>query len=120
MKNIVWFRFLIVLAAALTLFGTGYAGWFGSDEKQGSETQVLGAGSEKEAMSHPDQVTLSGTINESSQLVDDHGKEFRLADTDEGRQLKALIGKKVEITGTLMEDAGENVVEVREYKILKE
>jgi len=120
MNKRIFNQIAIVLAMALTLFGTGYAGWFDSDEKPKSETQSPGTTSGEQAMPQAEQVTISGTISENSQLVDDQGKAFELADTDEGLEIKALIGKKVEITGTVMEEAGTRVVEVNEYRILEE
>jgi hypothetical protein len=109
----------MVLATALTLYGTGYAGWFDSDEKPKTE-QTPGAAGEGEAMPEADQITLSGTINENSQFVDDEGNAFELADTDSGNEVKSLIGQKVEITGTVLEAGGQKLVEVHEYKILEE
>jgi hypothetical protein len=120
MRKHVWYGIAIVMAAALTLFGTGYAGWFGSDDETKSESQTPGAAGEREAMPQADQVTLSGTINAESQLVSDQGEAFELANTEEGQEVKSLTGKKVEITGTVMEEAGQKIVEVHEYKILEE
>jgi hypothetical protein len=119
MKNHVWHKIAIVLVAVLTLAGTATAGWFGSDDKPKSDTQTPAATGQKEAMPQPGEVILSGTINNSSQLVDDHGKAFELADTDQGREVKSLIGKKVTITGTVMEEGGQQVISVQDYKLLK-
>jgi hypothetical protein len=119
MKKYALLGIAVVLAAALTLFGTGHAGWFDSDDKPKSESEAPGATGQQEGMPEAAQITLSGTINESSQFVNEHGDAYELADTDEGREVKSLIGQKVEITGTVMEEAGQSIVEVHEYKLLE-
>lgn len=64
--------------------------------------------------------TISGTINESNQLIDLQGKAIQLSDnTDEGMEVKALIGQKVELKGTVLDEDGEQVMEVLEYRLLE-
>jgi hypothetical protein len=120
MEKHLWYGIVVLLAAALTFAGTSQAGWFGSSDKPNSETQAPAASGQPAAMPQAGQVTLSGTINSSSQLVDDQGKAFELSNTDQGREVKSLIGKKVKITGTLMEKGDQKVIEVHEYKLLKQ
>ncbi|HSO19063.1 MAG TPA: hypothetical protein VLT88_06380, partial [Desulfosarcina sp.] len=66
-----------------------------------------------------DPVILSGTINENSQFVDNSGRSFELADTEQGMEVKSLVGRRVEIRGTVMEEMGERIVEVNDYKLLE-
>jgi hypothetical protein len=81
---------------------------------------MLGSSEQEQTMPQSDEITLSGVVNEASQLVDDNGDTFELANTDEGLEVKSLIGKKVEITGTVMEEAGQQIVQVHGYNILME
>lgn len=65
-------------------------------------------------------ITISGTINESNQLIDLQGKAIELSDsTDEGLEVKALIGQKVELKGTVLDEEGQQVMEVLEYRLLE-
>lgn len=62
---------------------------------------------------------LRGTIDANSQLIDEKGEVFNLANNDKGMEVKSMSGMKVEIKGTVMEKEGQKVVEVIEYNILK-
>ncbi len=116
-----WYGAAIIVAIAVVLLGAGYTAWFGSEgEPTLSEPQTLGSADPQQTMPQSDEIILSGMVNEASQLVNDEGDTFELANTDEGLEVKSLIGKKVEITGTVMEDAGQQIVEVHDYKILIE
>lgn len=101
MKKLALYEVAFLMVVSLLMVGTVSAG-------------------DKDAMSKSGKVTLSGTINQYHQLVDERGMTFELAESEEGRELKGLIGKRVEITGTVMEEAGQNVVDVHRYKILEE
>ena len=64
-------------------------------------------------------ITVSGTINDANQLIDDKGQAFELSEnTEKGLEVKALVGQKVELKGTVMDEAGQSVLEVKEYKII--
>ena len=71
-----------------------------------------------EEMKTIDQVTISGTINAQNQLTDEDGKAFNLADNEQGLKVKAMVGRRVQIKGTLKEEGGNSIVEVSEYKVL--
>lgn len=131
-KKYGWHVTAIVLAATLALFGMGYAGWFGEDkpadknEAPGmTETQSPDATGEEglpegaEIIPEKDQIIVSGRINESSQLVDDNGHTYDLADTDQGAEVKSMVGKKVQIKGAVLEEEGQVSVEVHDYSILE-
>jgi hypothetical protein len=111
-------KIAIFLIGPLLVFGTVNAGWFDSDDKKESSTQAPAAYGDKEAMPQTQKVILSGTINRDSQLIDDQGKAFDLADSEKGREVSSLIGQKVQIRGTVMEEAGQNRIEVHSYKVL--
>lgn len=66
-----------------------------------------------------EEVTIMGTVNAENQLVDESGQAFSLADTEEGLEVKALIGKKVQVKGTLEEQEGNKVVTVTDYEIME-
>jgi hypothetical protein len=57
-----------------------------------------------------ERVTLSGTISNDN--------PFSLADNAKGLKLSDLDGRSVEIKGTVMERAGEKVIEVSDYNVL--
>lgn len=64
-------------------------------------------------------ITVSGTINDANQLIDDKGQAFELSEnTEKGLEVKALVGQKVELKGTVMDEEGQNVLEVQDYKII--
>lgn len=80
-----------------------------------------------------EQVTLSGTISnenpvrwhseeiaatDSVTFRAGSGNSFSLADNAKGLKLSDLDGRSVEIKGTVMERAGEKVIEVSDYNIL--
>jgi len=100
----------LLFALTVALVGTGSAGMFGSDKAETeSEQAILG-----------EQFTLSGTIDANSQFIDDQGTVFTLADNEKSLEVKSLQGQKVEIKGTVMEEAGQKTVAVTEYTILEQ
>ncbi len=72
-----------------------------------------------EEMQTEKQITISGTVNASNQLIDENGQAFNLADTEEGMKVKAMIGQRVQIKGTLLEEKGSSLVRISEYTILQ-
>ena len=72
-----------------------------------------------EEMQTEKQITISGTVNASNQLIDEKGQAFNLADTEQGMKVKALVGQRVQIKGTLLEEKGNSVVRISEYTILQ-
>ena len=65
-------------------------------------------------------MNISGVINEDGQLVDDGGMAYDIAENEEGDQLLEMIGQKVAVKGTVMEEDGTKVITVTEFKLLKE
>lgn len=64
-------------------------------------------------------VTITGTINDANQLVDNTGQTFEIADTDEGNELLTHVGEKVQIKGTVMEDESKKELSISSYEIIK-
>lgn len=65
-----------------------------------------------------DPVTIQGQVNEDSQLVDDQGNIYDIADTEEGMQVMEMVGEKVEVRGTLMEEEGAKEITVESFSVI--
>ena len=65
-------------------------------------------------------MTISGTINDDDQLVDESGQVYEIADTDQGVALLENIGKKVTVTGTVEDTADAKTIMVKSFKVLEE
>ena len=66
-----------------------------------------------------DMVVVQGQVTEDSQIMDDAGNVFDIADTDKGNELVENVGQKVEIQGTVMEDGGVKVITVESFRIIE-
>lgn len=118
MKNFLFYTMAFLFAVTLSLAGTSNAGFFGSDEEVKPKPEAAATATEQlKPAGEP--LTLSGTIDESSRFVADGGQIYNLSDTDKGLEVKTLSGQKVEIKGTVMEEAGQKTVEVKEYSIIE-
>ena len=118
MKNFILHTMAFLFAVTLSLAGTSYAGFFGSDEEV--KTKSDAAATATEQLNPADEhLTLSGAIDENSRFVADSGDIYTLSDNDKGLEVKTLSGQKVEIKGTVMEEAGQKTVEVTEYTIIE-
>ena len=63
-------------------------------------------------------VTITGQVNEDSQLVDENGEIYNIADTnEEGMQVMELVGEKIEVRGTLTEEEGSKEITVESFSI---
>ncbi len=65
------------------------------------------------------EITITGTINDTYQIVSDNGIVYEVADTDMGDDLLNHVGKTVEVTGELVEEEGVKVINVKSYKLLE-
>lgn len=65
-------------------------------------------------------VSITGTINESYQIVDDSGAVYDVAENEKGNEVVELIGKKVEVMGTVVDDDGTRVITIVSYKVIEE
>ena len=111
--------FALVAMATVILFGNASAD---SNEVHRKAIPNTGAyaSSSNDSMASGGQVTLSGTVNSNSQFIDNRGRSLNLTNTDEGLEVQSLVGQRVEIKGTVMDEGGQMTVDVREYKILNE
>lgn len=69
----------------------------------------------------PEEVQLTGTILQGGLLVDDQGQEYQMAKDGASLELEGQVGQKIEVKGTVMEDAdGKKVIKINDYKVVKE
>jgi hypothetical protein len=66
-----------------------------------------------------DEITITGMINDTYQIVGDNGTVYEVADTDMGNDLLNNVGKTVEVTGAVIEEEGVKVINVKSYKVLE-
>jgi hypothetical protein len=66
-----------------------------------------------------DEITITGTINDTDQIVAVNGTVYEVADTDMGNDLLNHVGKTVEVIGEVVEEEGAKVINVKSYKILE-
>ena len=65
-------------------------------------------------------LTLSGTVGEDYQFLVGEDEIYELADTDKGNDLGAMVGKRVEVTGTVEEQDGAKVLTVTSFEVIEE
>ena len=66
-----------------------------------------------------DEVSITGTINEDSQLVDGSGNSYDIADTEQGYEVMEMTGKKVSVKGTVMEEDGTKTISITSFEVVK-
>ena len=66
-----------------------------------------------------EKVMIQAQVTEDSQLLDEQGNVFDIADTEKGSELAENVGQKVEIEGTVMEDGGVKVITVESFRIIE-
>ncbi|UCF94162.1 MAG: hypothetical protein JSW39_08390 [Desulfobacterales bacterium] len=64
--------------------------------------------------------TITGTVNQESQIEDDSGEIYEVADTEKGDEVMRLFGQRVRVHGSLMEDEGMKIISVSSYEVIKE
>jgi len=74
---------------------------------------------EKQAAEQDQGIMITGTINNSNQLVDKDGQIFGVADNEQGKELLSHVGMKVQVKGTVLESEGKKLITVTAYEILK-
>ena len=65
------------------------------------------------------EITITGMINDTYQIVADNGTVYEVADTDMGNDLLNHVGKTVEVIGEVIEEDGVKVINVKSYDILE-
>jgi hypothetical protein len=64
-------------------------------------------------------VTITGTVNEDGQLVDETGQIYVIADDDLGWEVMDSVGEQVEVVGMVEEDeSGMKVIVVKAFKLV--
>jgi hypothetical protein len=66
------------------------------------------------------EMTITGTVNKDHQIVTDDGKAYDLAQSEQGTQVRELVGKKVKVTGAVEESKGKMTINVTGYELLIE
>ncbi|NVM23820.1 MAG: hypothetical protein HWN68_18830 [Desulfobacterales bacterium] len=66
------------------------------------------------------QMTITGTVNQDHQIVTDDGKAYDVAQSEEGKKVSELVGKKVKVMGSVKESEGKMVINVTGYELLME
>ena len=65
------------------------------------------------------EITITGMINDTYQIVSDNGTVYEVADTDMGNDLLNHVGKTVKVIGNVVEEDGVKVIDVKSYDILE-
>jgi hypothetical protein len=63
-------------------------------------------------------MTITGTVNENSQIVTDDGKVYDVVDSEKGDEVVELVDAKVKVTGTVEEDEGQMMISITNYEVL--
>ena len=66
-----------------------------------------------------DEVSITGTVNEDSQLVADNGQTYDIGDNEKGNEVMELVGKKVSVKGTVMEAEGTKIITITEFNVME-
>lgn len=74
---------------------------------------------EKKAADKDQEIMITGTINNTHQIVDRGGRIFSIADTQEGKELVSHVGMKVQVKGTVGESEGKRWITISNYEIVK-
>jgi hypothetical protein len=64
-------------------------------------------------------VVIKGQVLENNQLMDEAGNVYDIVDTEAGNEVVELVGQKVEIQGTLMEDQDGKVIAIESFRIME-
>jgi hypothetical protein len=66
-----------------------------------------------------DEVSITGTINDDSQLVADSGTTYDIGDNEKGNEVMELVGKKVSVKGTVMEAEGTKIITITSFDVIE-
>ena len=65
-------------------------------------------------------MTITGKINEDSQLVTNDGKQYEVDPNEKGMELMGIFDTDVKVVGTVEEIGGENVLTVISYEVIED
>ena len=65
-----------------------------------------------------ERMTIMGTVNDDYQIVTADEKVYEVAETEKGDEVVELVGKKVEVTGTVEASEGTKIFTVMAYEVV--
>lgn len=65
-------------------------------------------------------VTIVGTVNADYQIVDDNGTVYETADNENGDEVAQFVGRKVKVTGNLMDADGTPIISIALFEVIDE
>ncbi|WDN90539.1 hypothetical protein BuS5_03510 [Desulfosarcina sp. BuS5] len=74
----------------------------------------------EEAVIPPEEFVIVGTIMQDNQIVDQDGQSYVIKQIKEGDDIIELVGKKVQIKGTVLEADGKKTIEMVSYELVEE
>lgn len=64
-------------------------------------------------------VTLRGHVTDDNQLMTEDGEFYDIGETEEGEQLMEMVGEKVEVRGTLIDNEDTKEIQVESFIVVK-
>ena len=64
-------------------------------------------------------ITVRGHITDDNQLMTEDGEFYDIGDTEEGEQLMEMVGEKVEVRGTLIDNEDTKEIQVESFIVVK-
>jgi hypothetical protein len=65
-----------------------------------------------------DTKSLVGEINDDFQIVTDNGETYEVMMSDQGIELIDHVGERVRVTGVIIEDGEDRVIDILSYEVL--
>ena len=63
-----------------------------------------------------DVMTITGKVTDENTILADDGEEYTIEDDEKGKELAAMVDKKVKVTGTVEEKEGKKVITVDTFE----
>lgn len=100
----------IFLVLGLIIGGTGFA-----------EDPDSMASPEAARVEGQDSVELTGTILSDNTFIDENGEQYQLADSDKNEELQSIVGEKIKVTASVMEnEEGVKSLAISNYELVAE
>ncbi len=64
-------------------------------------------------------MSIVGVVNSDAQILTDDGELYNIGATEKSGEVEMLEGKRVEVTGEVVEVDGENYIEIEEYIVVE-
>jgi len=65
-------------------------------------------------------VSLVGEVNDDAQFVMDNGRFYEIMTNDKGEELIGNAGKRVKVTGEVVEEGADRSIKVLSYEVLEQ